>query len=515
MVIDIPKVGQVEFPDTMSESEVNAAAKKLYDEASAPKAGGVQRVAEIATRGALPPATMAATGALMGAPAGPVGSAIGALAGGVAIPVSDLLVNLYNLTTRSDVKLPSGAISELLDSLGLAKPESRGERMLEAGAGAITGAGAQLPALTRLATGAISPVVRGVAQQAGQAPVAQIGAAAPAAGTAQYVTEATGSPLAGLVAGTAVGAGTGIRPGRVEQGAGRPELASQAASAYRLADRAGLVVKDNYVQNIANTLKKEAVDAGFDVGLHPKVAAVINRLETEGSTPKTLKELETLRRIVRSPEGDFTNPDQQRIAGILVDKYDDLVEGIGKTNILSGDEKMAVSALKEARKVYGQSKRLGIVEDLVNKADISSGQYSQSGMDNALRVQFAALAKNNKRMAAFTPAEQAEIRNIAKGGGTGEQILRFVGKFSIRGPVSSVPYIGAASISPELGGPIAMGAAAVSEMARRGAEGLRQQNVQRLMEQISLGRTPQGQALELLPPTALRGLLSTQYGMEQ
>ena len=515
MVIDIPKVGQVEFPDTMSESEVNAAAKKLYDEASAPKAGGMQRVAEIATRGALPPATMAATGALMGAPAGPLGSAIGALAGGVAIPVSDLLVNLYNLTTRSDVKLPSGAISELLDSLGLAKPESRGERMLEAGAGAITGAGTQLPALARLATGAVSPVVRGVAQQAGQAPVAQIGAAAPAAGTAQYVTEATGSPLAGLVAGTAVGAGTGIRPGRVEQGAGRPELALQASSAYRLADRAGLVVKDNYVQNIANTLKKEAVDAGFDVGLHPKVAAVINRLETEGSTPKTLKELETLRRIVRSPEGDFTNPDQQRIAGILVDKYDDLVEGIGKTNILSGDEKMAVSALKEARKVYGQSKRLGIVEDLVNKADISSGQYSQSGMDNSLRVQFAALAKNNKRMAAFTPAEQAEIRNIAKGGGTGEQILRFVGKFSIRGPVSSVPYIGAASISPELGGPIAMGTAAVSEMARRGAEGLRQQNVQRLMEQISLGRTPQGQALELLPPTALRGLLSTQYGMEQ
>ncbi len=104
MVIDIPKVGQVEFPDTMSEEEVNAAAKKLYDDANAPKAGGVQRVAEIATRGALPPAAMATAGALMGAPAGPVGSAVGALAGGVAIPVSDFLVNLYNLTTRSDVK---------------------------------------------------------------------------------------------------------------------------------------------------------------------------------------------------------------------------------------------------------------------------------------------------------------------------------------------------------------------------------------------------------------------------
>ena len=510
MVIDIPKVGQVEFPDTMSESEVNAAAKKLYDEANAPKAGGMQRAAEIATRGALPPATMAATGALMGAPAGPAGAAIGALTGGVAIPVSDFLVNLYNLTTRSDVKLPSSAISEMLDNLGLARPESRGERMLEAGAGAIAGAGSQIPALSRLATTAASPVTRGVAEMAAQAPRTQIGVAAPSAGTAQYVTEATGSPIAGLVAGTAVGAAPGVRPGRVETAAGRQELASQAASAYRLADRAGLVVKDTYVQNIANSLKKEAADAGFDAGLHPKVAAVINRLETEGSTPKTLKELETLRRIVRSPEGDFTNPDQQRIAGTLVDKYDELVENIGKQNILSGDEKIAVSALKEARTVYGKNKRLGIVEDIVNKADISSGQYSQSGMDNALRVQFAALAKNNKRLSSFSQAEQAEIRNIAKGGGGLEQMLRFVGKFAIRGPVTGL--VGGLGISaePMIGSALAMGA----EASRRGAEALRQQNVSRLMSQISLGRTPEGRALELLPASTMRGLLSSQYGME-
>ena len=31
MVIDIPKVGQVDFPDSMSEKEINAAAKKLFD----------------------------------------------------------------------------------------------------------------------------------------------------------------------------------------------------------------------------------------------------------------------------------------------------------------------------------------------------------------------------------------------------------------------------------------------------------------------------------------------------
>lgn len=36
MIIDIPKIGEVEFPDSMSEKEVNLAAKKLYDQANAP-----------------------------------------------------------------------------------------------------------------------------------------------------------------------------------------------------------------------------------------------------------------------------------------------------------------------------------------------------------------------------------------------------------------------------------------------------------------------------------------------
>ena len=510
MIIEIPKVGQVEFPDSMSQDEINTAAKKLYDEANAPQKGEAQRIAEIATRGALPPATMAATGAALGSLAGPVGTAAGAITGGLAIPVSDFLVNLYNLAAREDVKLPSAAISDLLDRLGLAKPESRGERMIEAGAGALTGAGAQVPALSRLAATATQPVVRGVAQQAAQAPTAQIATAAPAAATAQYVGEATGSPLAAMLAGTAVGATPGVRPGRVEAGATRPDLAAQAASSYRLADRAGLVVKDTYVQDIANSLKKEAFDSGFDPGLHPKVASVINRLESEGKTPKTLKELENLRRIVRSPEGDFTNPDQQRISAMLVDKFDTMVENIGKPNIIAGDEKLATSALKEARQVYGQNKRLGIIEDLVNKAEISSGQFSQSGMDNALRVQFAALAKNNKRMASFTPQERAQIESIAKGGGTVEQMMRFVGKFSVRGPVTGLVTGGAAALEPTLGIPFALGA----EASRRGAEALRQQSVQKLMEQISLGRTPESRAFELLPATTVRGLLSTQYGME-
>jgi hypothetical protein len=179
---------------------------------------------------------------------------------------------------------------------------------------------------------------------------------------------------------------------------------------------------------------------------------------------------------------------------------------INPNTIIAGNPKAATQAIEQARKLYTTQKKLQTVEDLVNKASISAGGYSQSGMDNALRTQFAALARNNKRMAQFNKAERAEIERIAKGGGTMEQIMRFVGKFAVRGPVTGAVQ----AVMP--GGGVE--SIIASEVAKRSAEGMRQQNVQKLMEQISLGRTPESRTFELLPATTMRGLLSSQYGME-
>jgi hypothetical protein len=85
-------------------------------------------------------------------------------------------------------------------------------------------------------------------------------------------------------------------------------------------------------------------------------------------------------------------------------------------------------------------------------------------------------------------------------------MLRFVGKFAIRGPVTGLVAGGATVTNPAIGIPLAL----TSEAARRGAESMREQNVRRLMESISLGRTPESRMFELLPAAATRGLLSTQ-----
>jgi hypothetical protein len=181
-----------------------------------------------------------------------------------------------------------------------------------------------------------------------------------------------------------------------------------------------------------------------------------------------------LRRIVRAPGSTFDNPDQQRIAGNLIDSFDDLVQKIDIKNVAAGDPKAAVSALKQAREVYSQSRKVGIIEDLVKSAEIRSSRQSQSGFDNTLRDRFVSLADNKRRMAAFSKSERAEIENIAKGGGNIEQMLRFVGRFAIRGPVTGIMGGLAMGADATLGG----GMALTAEAAKRSAEAMRMQNIE-------------------------------------
>ena len=511
--ITIPERGTFRVTSETELSDQQAYEAALAQSAPQESPASLARTAGIAARGTAPTASMTAAGALMGAPFGPAGAATGALVGGLAIPATDFLVNLYNLASRSDVKLPSEAVSELMTSLGLPTPESRGERMLEAGSGALTGVGGQLPALRALATSATSPVTRGVAEMAAQAPKTQVATAAPAAGTAQYVTEATGSPLAGLVAGTAVGTVPGVRPGRVEQGVELPEIKQQASDAYKVANQAGLVVKPDYVSGVLEKMRNRLsgeteTPLGYDPMMQPNVARALARFQEDidAGQPFTLQKLDNLRQILKAPAANFNNPKEQAIASDLVDIFDDALVDINPNTVIAGDKQLATTAIERARKLYTTQKKLQTVESLVNNASISAGGYSQSGMDNALRVQFSSLARNPKRMAQFNKTEREEINRIAKGGGTAETISRFIGKFAVRGPVT-----GAVQTLSPFGG---VDTIIASEAAKRSAEALRQQNVQRLMESISLGRAPESRTLELVPPTALRGLLSSQYGME-
>jgi hypothetical protein len=474
IIVEIPGVGRVAFPASMSEQEISAAAAKLYSERQQPPAMTDQ----------------------IGRQLGLTGRA--AIEGVAALPnlLADPFARLAGITP------PSQALSQTLTRAGFPEPETGIERAAQAGAQAVAGAGGQMALAGRAAQTVTDPIARGFAQQVSQAPGTQLTAAGSAAPVAQAVTEATDSPLAGMAAGVLTGAATGFRrapeaPKMVTQ------LREQASKAYDRAEKSGLVVTPGYVQNMSSKLYKRAFDEGFDPGLHPQVAAVLRRLEEEGSSPKTLRELENLRRVVRAPGKTFDNPDQQRIASNLLDEFDSLVERIGPQNIQAGDKTVALSALRDARDIYQKSRKVSIIEDMVDAAQTRGAQQTQAGLDNALRTQFASLATNKKRMATFSKNEQAEIKRIARGGGTTQQMLRFVGRFAVRGPVSGIFAGGATAMDPMIGVPLTL----TAEAAKRSAEALRQRDVSRLIEQLAQQQIPSQPSL--VPLAATRGLLSS------
>ena len=518
--ITIPGQGTFEIQSDreLTDAEVYQAAESQAPRTEPQQAG---RFANLLARGAAGPAALTTLAAVMGAPAGPPGMAAGALMGGVAIPAADLVTSLYNLAAREDVQLPSQAISDFLTRLGYPTPQTKAERMTVVGGEALGSASGMVPAARNLAETGLTSGGRELGKMLGTAPSTQITTAAPSAATAQYVTEETGNPLLGMAAGTAVG----TRFGRVESPMPASELKKKAQQAYIRADNAQVVVKPEFLDDVASTLGNKARSEGFVPKMQPAIDAALEEIDLNKAQYKTLGDLDRLRRIISATEKDFNNPDQQRIGAILVDEYDDMLKNIDQQKVFFGNEKQGVKALEDARKLYRDFSKARVLEDMRERATRRSQQFSQSGMDNALRVEFNQLANNKRRMAGFTKTEKQMIKTIAEGGGNMEKFLRTVGKFSFRGSVSSLPYgvgTGLATqlgISPEMAVAGAGATMLTTAASRRGAEALRERSVAELMDLISQGQVPNlstraSRMLERTGPTALRGLLSSQQGME-
>ena len=129
--------------------------------------------------------------------------------------------------------------------------------------------------------------------------------------------------------------------------------------------------------------------------------------------------------------------------------------------------------------------------------------YSQSGIDNALRVKFRQLADDPKKMRMFSQAEQDAIREVVKGG-PAANALRYLGKLAPSGVVSG----GAgASLGYALGGPTgALIVPGIGFVAKQSAGALTGRAAERVGELVRAGKEG--------PMTVGRKLadMLTQYG---
>ncbi len=266
----------------------------------------------------------------------------------------------------------------------------------------------------------------------------------------------------------------------------KEELRTASQQAYQRATDAGVVVNDSGISNLKQSIQK-AIAEDYDTDLHPHVKAIMKRVEaTEGSL--TLDQLEKLRRFASKQENTARRiqggEDSARIAGNIVDEIDDFTDARMQQFTASGDAVAGAEALTDARNLYSRNRKAQELDDLLASAKERAGQFSVSGMENAIRTEFRQLARNKKRMARFTKPEQAAIQQISRGTNT-VNALRWLGKLAPTGQFSQLGWLGAAyatggaaAVLPAAGlvargtaGRMQLNAAnSLSEMVRRGGE---------------------------------------------
>lgn len=282
--------------------------------------------------------------------------------------------------------------------------------------------------------------------------------------------------LIGALTGAGIGAGAGGVAGAMmarNAKASIPtvdELKGQARALYDKAEASGVTFPKAEVKTVADEITANAISDGIDPNLHPRATAALKRLVESADTGMTVKNAQTMRRVLAAASKDPMNPDEARIAGRMIDKFDDMVAS------KSPD-------LATARGIYHQAKKGELIEQAIELAKIRAGQYSNGGMENALRTEFRALSRKiaKGQLRGLSQEEIAAIKKVAEGGVL-ENALRFVGKAAPTGVVSAglgtgVPFAIGNAVGGPGGGALAAGTVmGAGLLGKAGAEAMTNAN---------------------------------------
>lgn len=335
----------------------------------------------------------------------------------------------------------------------------------------------------------------------------------------EVVADATGSPALGAAVKTAgdiapgvIGArGAGVRrpvrepsPRRTEGYTPRgpepvpttAELSAAAKRAYSDAKESGVVVPaDSYSKALAR-IQGVIKEEGINNTLHPKTAALLKQLEETAGKDLSITEAENLRRVIQEVAGDLDpvtrkpTGDAFRASKIL-DEFDDAIDQL--------------SVNTEARQLWARSRKSQMLDDMIHRAEIRAGaNYTQAGMETALRQEFRQLAMNPRRMRGFTKEQRAAIEKVAKGGPL-ENTLRTLGKFDpTTGGVAALASVGTGSLLAPFTGGAGLALPLIGFGAKRAATRATARNVDAAREALvgrGMPQTPSASPRAIGPTT--------------
>jgi hypothetical protein len=228
-IVEIPNIGQVAFPATMSDDEIIRAIQSLQAPAAAP---------------AMPPDTMARQAGLA---VRPMAQAV-MTAGGMLPLAVDPLVNLFNLAAGTNVPTMTQAVGQTLNRAGFPQPRTAQERIVQDVSQAGYGVGGLANLAARAAPMVTSTVGQGLAQMLATNPRAQSSAALAATAAGGLLREgefSQGAQLAG-----ALGAGM-IAPGGPTLSTTQRALAAPSAIVKPFTREGREVMVGNVLRSVA------------------------------------------------------------------------------------------------------------------------------------------------------------------------------------------------------------------------------------------------------------------------
>jgi hypothetical protein len=333
--------------------------------------------------------------------------------------------------------------------------------------------------------------------------------------------------IKGAAGGMAVGAalpylGAAVRSGRRLSGWYDPaigghvqRLEQEADNFYNQADQAGVQISQPTFLRMAHNVNARAHAAGIDPNKHQQAYTVLHSLmeEAAGRGAHNVGRIPNLRRMdqIRQDIRDVVSPNaatrtgntasERRIARAMLDGWDEQLNRLTPRDVTAGNPRAGMNALNQARDLRHRFYKAETIDNILENArDAVGANYTQAGLQTAIRQQFRALNKRiRKGQEPGWNNEERRLINLITRGGTGENLMRWIGMLALRGKSGAGAYAtSTAAGSYALGPaaiPLAIGAAGAGELTRRASTARGIMNVEALDRLIGTGtaQVPQRQ----------------------
>ncbi|EIM25755.1 hypothetical protein [Microvirga lotononidis] len=210
------------------------------------------------------------------------------------------------------------------------------------------------------------------------------------------------------------------------------ELKEAAEAAYQKADDAGIVIAPKGLETLKGKVETQLAERGYLPALHPRIGAALQELDRIQGQPITLKGMDLFRRVA-SNAASSADASERAIAKKIIGEIDGFVGDLGYGDVVMGDVREGVKALKEARELWTRIKKTEMVDDLKAKAQRRADSTGSGGnVDNAIRQNLRRILDDPKKARGFTKDERLALEAIVRGS-TAQNIARLIGKLSPQG----------------------------------------------------------------------------------